>query len=247
MKSDELHARATALGLHGVLARWDELADVTWVRELIEMEEAERHRRGLERRLSNAHIGRFKTITDFDWAWPARADRAAIEELFTLGFVTRKENVFLVGPNGIGKTMLAQNLAYTAMLRGHTVRFTTASEMLNDLATQDGARALQSAIRRYSTPQILVVDELGYLSYDNRHADLLFEVVTRRHEQKPIVITTNKPFAEWNEVFPNATCVVTLVDRLVHRSEIVQLDGRSYRLKEAEETAAKKAAARKRG
>jgi DNA replication protein DnaC len=132
--------------------------------------------------------------------------------------------------------MIAKNLAHEAILAGRTVRFTSASAMLQDLAAQDGARALQRAIRRYSSPTLLVVDELGYLSYDHRHADLLFEVVNRRYEaERSILVTTNKPFAEWGEVFPSATCVVTLVDRLVHRSEIIGIDADSFRLREAEE------------
>jgi hypothetical protein len=136
----------------------------------------------------------------------------------------------------VGKTMIAKNLAHEAILAGRTVRFTSASAMLQDLAAQDGARALQRAIRRYSSPTLLVVDELGYLSYDHRHADLLFEVVNRRYEaERSILVTTNKPFAEWGEVFPSATCVVTLVDRLVHRSEIIGIDADSFRLREAEE------------
>jgi DNA replication protein DnaC len=142
----------------------------------------------------------------------------------------------LVGPNAVGKTMSAKNLAHEAILAGRTVRFTSASVMLQDLAAQDGARALQRALRRYSSPTLLVVDELGYLSYDHRHADLLFEVVNRRYEaERSILVTTNKPFAEWGEVFPSATCVVTLVDRLVHRSEIIGIDADSFRLREAEE------------
>jgi DNA replication protein DnaC len=132
--------------------------------------------------------------------------------------------------------MIAKNLAHEAILAGRTVRFTSASAMLQDLAAQDGARALQRAIRRYSSPTLLVVDELGYLSYDHRHADLLFEVVNRRYEaERSILVTTNKPFAEWGEVFPSATCVVTLVDRLVHRSEIIGINTGSFRLREAEE------------
>ena len=132
--------------------------------------------------------------------------------------------------------MLAQNLAHRALLAGHTVRFTTASAMLGDLAIQEGATALKRRMNRYTYPRALVVDELGYLSYGNRHADLLFEVVSRRYAaEKSTVVTTNKPFAEWNEVFPNAACVVTLVDRLVHRCDIVEFEGESYRLKEARE------------
>ncbi len=91
-----------------------------------------------------------------------------------------------------------------------------------------------------------MVDEIGYLSYDTRYADLLFEVVTRRYENRSIVLTTNKPFAEWNDVFPNAACVVTLVDRLVHKAEIIPIDGDSYRLKDAKDRAAKKQRARQR-
>ncbi|MNT42393.1 transposase/IS protein [compost metagenome] len=144
-------------------------------------------------------------------------------------------NVVLVGQNGLGKTMIAQNLAYQALMAGHSARFVTASEMLNELAAQDGASALNRALRKYCSPNLLVIDEVGYLSYGNDYADLLYEVVTRRYQKRSTVLTTNRPFKEWPEVFPGAACVVTLVDRLIHRSEIVQLEGESYRLREAKE------------
>jgi DNA replication protein DnaC len=245
--SDDLQRRVRALGLHGLLADWGRYQAAPWVAELVTAEEAERKRRSLERRVKGARIGRFKPMADFDWSWPKSIDRQAVEDLFTFGWADLSEpsNVVLVGPNGIGKTMVSQNLGHQAILRGYTVKFTTASAMLNDLASQDGAKGLQLAIRRYCRPQILVLDEVGYLSYDNRHADLLFEIVTRRYGQKPIVVTTNKAFGEWNEVFPNAACVVTLVDRLVHASEILRIDGDSYRLKEAKERADRKARTRK--
>jgi DNA replication protein DnaC len=245
--NDDLRKRARALGLHGLVARWDELGTREWVPELIACEEAERHRRSLERRVRTAKIGRFKPMADFDWTWPKAIDREAVEELFRLGFVGEAANVILVGPNGVGKTMIAQNVAHTAILAGHTVKLCTASAMLNDLGAQEGANGLQNALRRYCRPQILVLDEVGYLSYDTRHADLLFEVVNRRYGQKPIILTTNKPFAEWNDVFPNAACAVALVDRLVHNSEIVRIDGDSYRLKDAQERAAVKARNRRKG
>jgi len=239
--SDAVKERVQRLGLYGILARWDEFAGQTWLPQLIAAEEEERHRRGLERRLGNAHVGRFKSMADFDWTWPTSIDRDAVDELFRMDFVQEGVNVILVGPNGSGKTMIAQNLAYQAILSGRSVLFTTASAMLNHLAAQDGARSLQLALRRYCSPAVLAVDEVGYLSYGNRHADLLFEVVTRRYgEKRPILVTTNKPFGEWNEVFPNAACVVTLVDRLIHRSEIVHIEGESYRLKEAQERADKR-------
>lgn len=238
--------RARRLGLHGLAAHWNEMGGQPWVERLIEYEEAERQKRGLEGRLKKAHLGRFKLMADFDWAWPEKVDREAIDDLFSFEFMSGPvpANVVLLGPNGTGKTMIARNLAHQAVLRGETVLFTTASEMLNDLAAQGSGFGLNRRLRRYCQPRLLVVDEVGYLSYDARHADLLFEVVTRRYENRSIVLTTNKAFAEWSEVFPNAACVVTLVDRLVHRAEIVSIAGESYRLKEAKERAEQKATAR---
>jgi len=107
--------------------------------------------------------------------------------------------------------------------------------MLNELAAQDGDSALQRRIKFYAGPQLLVIDEVGYLSYSNRHADLLFEIISRRYQEKSTIITTNKPFAEWGEIFPNASCVVSLVDRLVHNAEIISIEADSYRLKESKE------------
>jgi DNA replication protein DnaC len=241
---DPLCDRARNLGLWGLFAHWDDVNEQIWLPEMIQWEEEERAQRSLERRIRTSRIGRFKAMTDFDWQWPKKVDRTLLNELFTFRFVGERTNVILVGPNGVGKSMVAKNLAHQALLKGHTVLFTTAALMLGDLVSQESSTALQRHLRRYCRPEILVVDEVGYLSYDNRHADLLFEVVSRRYTEKPTIITTNKPFGEWNEVFPNAACVVTLVDRLVHNSEIVELQGDSYRLKEAKEQAAKRAKAR---
>ena len=241
---DGLRQRLRRLGLFGLLGRGDDMLGEPWLAQLVEIEEADRQRRSLERRLHNARLGAFKPMADFEWTWPKKLDRELLGELFTFGFIGEAANVVLLGPNGVGKTMIAKNLVYQAILAGHTARFTTASEMLHDLAAQDSDLSLTRRLRRYCSPSVLAVDEVGYLSYDTRYADLLFEVVTRRYQQRPIILTTNKPFGEWSTVFPNAACVVTLVDRLVHRAEIVNIEGHSYRLKEAKERATAKAKAR---
>jgi DNA replication protein DnaC len=237
--------RLRQLGFYGLLAHSESLMQQPWLSQVLQIEETERASRSLKRRLDNARLGAFKPIADFDWAWPSKCERALIEELFSLAFLEEAANVVLIGANGLGKTMLLKNLAYHAVLKGCSARFTLASDMLHDLAAQDSTIALARRLRRYTSPTILAIDEVGYLSYDARYADLLFEVVTRRYElRRPIALTTNKVFGEWNQVFPNAACVVTLVDRLVHRAEIVALEGKSYRLKEAQERSARKAKSR---
>lgn len=242
IQRDKLKHRAAALKLHGLIAHWDEVSEdqLPWVHNLLEWEDAERMRRGLDRRLSTAHIGRFKPLADFDWRWPTQCDKAAISELMTLRFMAETANLILVGPNGVGKSMIAQNITHHAVMQGHSALFINAAQMLGDLAAQDGDNALRRRLKHYAHPDLLVIDEVGYLSYGNRHADLLFNIINRRYELKPTIVTTNRPFAEWSEVFPNAACVVSIVDRLVHHSEIIVIEGESYRMREAKERAVKK-------
>jgi DNA replication protein DnaC len=121
------------------------------------------------------------------------------------------------------------------LIEGHTVLFTSAGQLLGDLCALDSDSALRRRLRHYARPTLLAIDEVGYLSYSNRHADPMFEPISRRYQNKSTLVATNRPFAEWREVFPNAACVVSLVDRLLHHAEIVSIEGDSYRLKEARE------------
>ena len=234
---DSLSSRAVALGMHGLASHLDEVSAEPWVLRLLEWEEQERATRGLARRIAAAHLGRFRPLADFDWSWPKRIDRDALEESFRLDFISQAENLILLGPNGVGKSMLAQNLCYQAILHGIPALFTTASALLSDLTERQTTHSLQHRLRHYARPKLLCIDEVGYLSYDARAADLLFEVITRRYQRVSTIVSTNKPFTEWHEIFQSATSVVTLLDRLTHNAEIVQIEGESYRLKESRERA----------
>ena len=244
----QLQQRAQALRLAGLLAHWDAVqgdpARLSWTRDLLGWEKNERARRSLERRLRSAHIGRFKPLADFDWDWPTHCDRAAVQELMTLSFMADATNVVLVGPNVAGKSMLACNLGHQALIEGRTVLFTTAGQLLGDLSALDSDSTLRRRLLHYSAPDLLLIDEVGYLSYSNRHADFAGELISRCYENKSTMVTTNRSLQEWHEVFPNAACVVSLIDRLVHRCRVVPIKGKSYRLKEAKERAEKKSALR---
>jgi DNA replication protein DnaC len=142
-----------------------------------------------------------------------------------------------MGSNGLGKTTIAKNISYAALQAGYTVLFRTASEILTDLHC-DSPQILRRRLQHYSRPAVLCIDELAYLSYDSNAADLLYEVVSRRYERRSLIITTNKAFKDWNTVFPNATSIATLLDRLTHHADITLLEGQSYRVRESELEAA---------
>lgn len=155
----EIKARLKTLGLFGLLTCWEQLADKPWIHEVLAIEERGRQKRSLERRLRNSRVSSFKPMTDFDWSWPKKIDREAIDEIFNLGFIKTGHNTVLIGPNGVGKTMILKNVAHQAVVRGHTVRFSTASDMLADLAAQESSPALARRLRRYTLPHLLCVEE----------------------------------------------------------------------------------------
>ena len=235
--NEALRTRARHLGLYGLLEH-EQQAEIHWVEPLLAWEEDARAQRSMDRRLKASHLGQFKSISDFDWNWPKKCDRMAIEEAMHLDFLQESGNIILRGPNGVGKTMVAKNLAYQALISGHTALFTTAAEMLGYLGATDSDSLLRSRIKHYATPTLLVIDEVGYLSYSNRYADLLFAVVNKRYEQRSTIITTNRPFQEWSEIFPSASCVVSLIDRLTHHADYIDIQAESYRFKESQEEAA---------
>jgi len=244
--ADQLTAlglRATAAQLNDLIARATQhrWSPTQLLEHAVQHELDERARRGLERRLARARLGRFKPIADFDWAWPTKLDRAAVEAALRLDFLADARNIVLVAPQGLGKTMLAQNIGHQAVLAGHSVHFLTASQLLLDLAAQESARALDRRLRHYgSRTSLLIVDEIGYLSYDSRNADLLFQVVSRRHEKRSLVLTTNLAFRDWPTIFPNATSAVALIDRLIHHADVIAIEGESYRLRDAQRALTKK-------
>ncbi len=235
----DLGLRRTADELSDLVARvTKERLGLTQILELVaDIEEDDRARRSLERRLQRSKLGRVKPIKDFDWAWPKRIDRDRVEAALRLEFLEEARNVVLIAPQGLGKTMIAQNIAHEAILAGHSVLFVTAAQLLLDLAAQDSARALDRRFRHYAKQSLLIIDEVGYLAFDNRNADLLFQIVARRYERKSLVLTTNLAFRDWPTIFPNATCATALIDRVIHHADVIAIEGSSYRLRQAEDRA----------
>jgi DNA replication protein DnaC len=231
-----LGLRATAEQLSDVVARAtkDRWGPAQILEHISDVEEQDRARRSLERRLSRSRLGRFRPMADFDWGWPSRIDRDRVEAAIRLEFLGETRNIVLVAPQGLGKTMIAQNIAHEAILAGHSVLVVTAAQLLLDLAGQDSARSLDRRLRHYAKQSLLVIDEVGYLAFDNRNADLLFQVIARRYERKSLVLTTNLPFRDWPTIFPNATCATALIDRVIHHADVIAIEGKSYRLRQAE-------------
>jgi DNA replication protein DnaC len=247
--TSHLNARLRALGLLATSEALDDLVALAtqkrWsptqiFEHVADLEDKERSRKSLERRTTRSRLGKFKPVADFDWNWPTAIDRPLVEAAVELKFLGGARNVVLVAPQGLGKTMFAQNIAHQAILAGHSVLFTTAAQMLLDLGGQDSSRALERRLHYYAKTSLLVLDEVGYLAFDNRNADLLFQVVSRRYERKSLVLTTNLRFKDWPTIFPNATCATALIDRVIHHADVINIEGKSYRLREAEDEAARR-------
>jgi len=238
----ELRDRLRSLGLLCTGSTLDDLIALAtkkrWgpteiLEHVCDIEAEGRLRRGLERRMKCSRLEKFKPMADFDWNWPTKIDRPLVESLLSLDFIGAARNVVLVGPGGVGKSMIAQNVAHRAVLAGRSVLFLSAAKLLLDLAGQESARALERRLRHFAKVGLLVIDELGFLAFDNHNADLIFEVIARRYEKKSIVLSTNLAFADWHTIFPNATCAAALVERIVHHADIIKIEGESYRLRES--------------
>jgi DNA replication protein DnaC len=200
---------------------------------LVGMERTVRDQRALERRLRQARLPKQKTLADYDFDFPKRIPKAAIVRLFDCEFIPRHGCAVLMGPTGTGKTHLLTALGYTACERGYSVRFTRAVDMINHLTGAQMNGLLAQALRVYVRPQVLLLDELGYLPIDKRGADLLFQVVAARYETGSIVLTTNRVFREWGTLFDvDNTLATALIDRLMHHGEAMVIKGDSYRMKD---------------
>jgi len=204
---------------------------------LIEGEAAARQDRALARRLKAARFPVLKTLDAFRWEWPKKINRLQVQDLFRLRFLEEKANVIFLGLVGLGKTHLATALGYTACLQGYSVLFANAIEVVNTLSAAQLKGTLQGELKRYLSPALLVLDELGYLPVDQRGADLLFQVLSQRYERGSIVLTSNKAFKQWPSIFNGDSTVTSAVlDRLLHHSETVIIEGSSYRMKDRVET-----------
>ena len=205
--------------------------------QMAQAEVEERSHRSLERRLLLSRIKKFKPMAYFEWTWPKKIEREVIERALTLDFLPEARNLVFIGPTGVGKTMIAKNICHAAVLAGYSVLFRTAPTLLEDLQRQ-GPEGRRHKLRIYANVGLLCIDEVGHLSFDDKAGDLLYEVINRRYERKSVILTTNRPFKEWNEVFPNASCIATLLDRLLHHADVTVIDGESYRMRESEQEAA---------
>lgn len=219
-----------ALGQKAALAQ---STHVDYLAQLIDGEHCRRDDRGTERRIIAARLPVLKTLEQFDWSWPSKLNQMQIRNLFRLGFLKDKGNVIFIGTVGLGKSHLATALAHKACLSGHSALFTTAINIINSLAAAQASGGIKREMHKYLKPSILVIDELGYLPIDKFGADCLFQIVSGRYERSSTVITSNRAFKHWAEIFNNDSALTSaLLDRLLHHAETILVEGRSYRMKD---------------
>jgi DNA replication protein DnaC len=206
---------------------------VDYLASLMHGEAQEREQRRIARRVRLARFPVIKTLDGFQWIWPRNINRLQVQELFRLRFIPEKANVIFLGGVGLGKTHLATALGYAACQQGYSVLFTSAVDVINTLAAAQRNGRLKPTLERYLRPTLLILDELGYLPIDKAGADLLFQIISRRYERGAIVITSNRVFKNWAEIFNNdATLTSALLDRLLHHAETILIEGKSYRMKD---------------
>ena len=206
---------------------------VDYLGRLIDGQYQQRLQHTVQLRIHNARFPVLKTLEQFHWDWPKKINRLQVQNLFRLAFLAQKANVIFLGTVGLGKTHLATALGYAACLEGHSVLFANAIDVINRLSAAQKKATLKSEFKRYLQPQLLVLDELGYLPIDQHGADLLFQVISQRYERGSIVLTTNKPFKQWASIFNNDSTIASAVlDRLLHHAETVIIEGTSFRMKD---------------
>ena len=219
-----------ALVKEAVEKNWTQL---DFLSRLVEGEALRRKDRATQRRIQAARFPVIKTLEQFNWTWPKKINRAQVQNLFRLSFLKDKANVIFMGGAGLGKSHLAAALAYEGCLAGHTVLFTTAIDIVNTLVAAQSAHRLKAELKKYISPSIVLVDELGYLPIDKAGADLLFQVFSQRYETGSTIVTTNQLYKNWPRVFNNdATLTSAVLDRLLHHAETVTIEGKSYRMKD---------------
>ena len=219
-----------ALAKEALEKNWTQL---DFLSRLVEGEALRRKDRATQRRLQAARFPVIKTLEQFNWTWPKKINRAHVQNLFRLSFLKDKANVIFMGGAGLGKTHLATALAHQGCLAGHTVLFTTAIDIVNTLAAAQATQRLKAELKKYISPSIVLVDELGYLPIDKTGADLLFQVFSQRYETGSTIVTTNQAYKNWAKVFNNdATLTSAVLDRLLHHAETITIEGRSYRMKD---------------
>ena len=203
---------------------------VDYFTELLNGEAAAREDRRVQRCINQAHFPVLKTLDQFDWNWPTKINRAQIQNLFHLDFVAKRANVVFISGVGLGKSHLMTALGYAACQRGHSVLFTGAIDIINTLAAAQAAGGLKRAMAMYTKPEVLAIDELGYLPIDKFGADCLFQIISHRYERGATLLTTNRTYKQWAGIFNNdATLTSALLDRLLDHVETVVIEGKSYR------------------
>jgi DNA replication protein DnaC len=210
----------------------DNISHESFLKRFLSNEVAAKFERQVQSRIKQAHFDVIKTLDTFDWAHPTVIPRAKILEAFELRFIEKNEGLVFIASHGLGKTHLATALGHRAALAGVRTLFTKAVDMVNHLQASQADHSLHKTMKLYTHPTLLIIDELGRLSLDQKQGEFLFNVVDARYERTSTVITTNRAFKDWGKIFHDMVCAKGIIDRLVHHSDLIRIEGTSYRLKD---------------